>query len=113
MFALQWTTEIVVKRFLAELGFSSFSEYPTRLYFFTPIPCTYTNSPLDGMARNYYYYFLYTWMHKTTQFVMSWSILFLPPYTQEAIRSELESNPGPLASQATALTASYKIVNHL
>ena len=39
---------------------------------------------------------------------MSGSILFLPPYTrgEENIWSELESNPGPLASrpQATALT---------
>ena len=38
---------------------------------------------------------------------MSGSILFLPPYTQglkKNIWSELESNPGPLASQATALT---------
>ena len=26
---------------------------------FTPIPCTYTNLPLDGMARNY---FLSTWI---------------------------------------------------
>ena len=25
--------------------------------FFTPIPCTYTSSPLDGMARNYIYIF--------------------------------------------------------
>ena len=40
------------------------------------------------------------------QFIMSGSILFLPPYTrgEKTIWSELESNPGPLASQATALT---------
>ena len=38
---------------------------------------------------------------------MSGSILFLPPYTRgekKTIRSELESNPGPLASQGTTLT---------
>ena len=29
------------------------------LYFFAPIPCTYTCSPLDGMARNYF--FLESW----------------------------------------------------
>ena len=40
------------------------------------------------------------------QFIMSGSILFLPPYTRgekKPFWSELESNPGPLASQATAL----------
>ena len=26
--------------------------------FFTPIPCTYTNLPLDGMARNYIIFYL-------------------------------------------------------
>ena len=41
------------------------------------------------------------------QFIMSGSIFSLPPYTRgekTTIWSELESNPGPLASQATALT---------
>ena len=40
------------------------------------------------------------------QLIMSGSILFLPPYTrgEKTFRSELESNPGTLASQATALT---------
>ena len=53
-----------------------------------------------------YYYFLSTWIRKITQFIMSGSILFLPPYTREEknIWSELESNLGPLASQSTALT---------
>ena len=66
---------------------------------------TYTSLLLDGMARNYY--FLTTWIRKITQFVVSGSILFLPPYTRgekKNIWSELELNPGPLASQATALT---------
>ena len=27
--------------------------------FFTPIPCTYTSSPLDGIARNYCYFYLH------------------------------------------------------
>ena len=39
------------------------------------------------------------------QFIMSGSILFLLPYTQREEKNiwyELESNPGPLASQATA-----------
>ena len=75
-------------------------------YFFTLIPCTYASLPLDGTARSYYY-FLSTWIRKSTQFVMSRSILFLPPYTRgekKHIWYELESNPGPLASQATVLT---------
>ena len=61
---------------------------------------------LAGMAR-YYFYFLSTWTRKSTQFVVSGSILFLPPHTPEDkknIWSELESNPGPRAAQATALT---------
>ena len=43
-------------------------------------------------------------MRKITQFIMSVSILFLPPYTrgEEYIKSELEMNPGPLASQGQA-----------
>ena len=47
-----------------------------------------------------------TWIRKIMQLIMSGSILFLPPYTQgeKTFWSELESNPGPLASQATALT---------
>ena len=51
-------------------------------FFFTPIPCTYTSSPLDGMARNYIIIFLSTWIRKITQFIVSGSILFLPPYTR-------------------------------
>ena len=48
-----------------------------------------------------------TWIRKNMQFIMSGSILFLPPYTRgekKTIWSELKSNPGPLASQATTLT---------
>ena len=48
--------------------------------------------------------FLSTWIRKSAQFVMSGSFLFLPPYTEgekKKIWSELESNPGPLDSQAT------------
>ena len=71
--------------------------------FFTPIPCTYTSLPLDGMARNFFFYMdtqdhaiYHVWIH------------FIPtslyPRREKTIWSELESNPGPLASQATALT---------
>ena len=51
--------------------------------------------------------FLSTWIRKSTQFVVSRSILFLPSYTQgekKNFGSEQESNPGPLVSRATALT---------
>ena len=30
-----------------------------KLIFFTPILCVYTSSPLDGMAKNYYYSYLH------------------------------------------------------
>ena len=47
-------------------------------------------------------YFIYL----DTQFIVSGSIKFLPPVPEEIknIWSELESNPGPIASQANALT---------
>ena len=50
--------------------------------------------------------FLSTWIRKITQFIVSGSILFLPPYKrgEKNIWSELELNPGPLASLATTLT---------
>ena len=51
-----------------------------RLSFFTPIPCTYTSLVLDGKAMNDYC--LSTWIRKITQFVVSGSILLLPPYTR-------------------------------
>ena len=82
--------------------------------FFTPIPCTYTSLPLNGMARNYYY-FLSTWICKMIQFVASGSIFFLPPYTwgeKKNIWSELELTPGPNASQATALTTRPWLLGH-
>ena len=58
------------------------------------------------MARNDNIIFLSTWICKIMQFIMSGSILILPPYTrgEKNIWSELELNPGPLASQATTLT---------
>ena len=59
-----------------EILLSSMNGY----FFFTPIPCTYTSSTLDGMAKNYFYYS--TWIREIMQFIMSGSILFLPPYTR-------------------------------
>ena len=46
-------------------------------------------------------------------FVMSGSISFLPPYTRgEKKNIWLESNPGPPASQATALTTRPWLLGH-
>ena len=56
--------------------------------------------------------FLSLWICEITQFVMCVSILFLPPYTRgekKNIWYELESNPGPLASQATTLTTRLRL----
>ena len=72
-------------------------------FFFTPIPRTFTSSPLDGMAKNQFFYMdtqdhaiYHVWIH------------FIPtslyPRREKTIWSELQSNPGPLDSQATALT---------
>ena len=41
-------------------GFQSNGDKQPTSFFFTPMPCSYTSLPLDGMARNYYYYFLNT-----------------------------------------------------
>ena len=49
------------------------------------------------------------------QSIMSGSILFLPPYTrgeEKNIWSEPESNPGPLASQATTITTRPCLLGH-
>ena len=45
-------------------------------------------------------------IRKIAQFIMSGSIFFLPPMPEKrkTIWSELGSNPGPLASQVTALS---------
>ena len=75
-----------------------------RYDFFSPIPCTYASLPLDGMARNdFFYLHLYA---RITQFIVSGSIFSYRLISEEEknIWSELELNPGPLASQVTALT---------
>ena len=76
------------------------------LLFFTHIPCTYTSSPLDGMAK-YYYYYYYFYMDTQNHANYHVWIHFIPsslsPRREKNVWSELESNPGPLASQVTAL----------
>ena len=49
--------------------------------FLTPIPCTYTSLPLDGMARNYLFYL--PGYARARNSVMSGSIFILLPYTRE------------------------------
>ena len=73
----------------------------THLLYFHTLPL-HRSLPLD--ARNY---LLSTWICKIMQFIMSGSIfsyLFLPEERRKTIWSELELNPGPLASRATART---------
>ena len=72
--------------------------------FFTPIPCTYSSLPLDGMARNYYFYLHGYARSRNLSCLDPFSSNLLIPKEKKNIWSELESNPGPLASQATALT---------
>ena len=68
------------------------------------MPHSHTHSLLNGVARNYYCYFIHGYARSCNYH--AWVHLFL---TSSARREkpfglELESNPGPLASQATALT---------
>ena len=75
---------------------------------FNPISCYYTNLPLDGAARNL---LLFLFIDMDTQdhtICHIWiKLFFLPPMPEKrkTIWSELESNPGSLASQGTALTS--------
>ena len=75
---------------------------------FTPIPCTCTSLRLYGVAMNYDFYF---YLHG---YAGSCNLSCLDPFFSCLLTSEekkniwfeLELNPGPLASQATALTTS-------
>ena len=90
------------------LAFCHLGSLPTWLnlnltsIFFTPIPRSYTSLPIDGVARNYYsFLFLSTWKCKKHAIYRVWIHLFLPPMSEERRKShwsELESNPGHLAS---------------
>ena len=70
---------------------------------------SYTSLLLEGMARNYFSLFIYMDIaSKDHAIYCVWiRIFFLPPMPKERRNtswSELESNPGLLSSQATALT---------
>ena len=87
---------------------SAYNRLLLEQFFFTPIPCTYTSSLLDGMARNFYYYYYFN----RPGYARSCNLSCLDPFhsyllipeEKKNILSELELNPGPLASQATSLT---------
>ena len=73
-------------------------------YSHTSFSQTHTSLPLDGVARNYLFY-----LHGYARSCHLWSLdpFFPTSYAlgeKKTIWSELESNPGPLAPQATALT---------
>ena len=73
------------------------------IFLVTPIPCSYTCSPLDGIARIFLFFYMdiqdyaiyHVWIH-----------LFPISYARggKPVGLELETNPGPLASRATTLT---------
>ena len=90
---------------LGAIGKHAYTHTLAFIYFFTPIPCTYTSLPLDGMAKNYYCFF---YMDTQDHVIYHAWIHFIPtslyPRRERTIWYELGSNPGPHASQATALT---------
>ena len=76
------------------------------IVFFSPIPCTYSSSPLDGMARNCNYYF-YLHGYARSRYLSCldpfYSYLLIPE-ERKTIWSELELNPGPLARSGVIFT---------
>ena len=68
----------------------------------------YTSLPLDGVARNFSFFFLF-YLHGYIDHLVyhAWIHLFFQtsmPKKRKTIWSELDLNPGPLAPQATTLT---------
>ena len=76
----------------------------TGFVLFSLIPCTYKSSPLDGMANNYFIFLLGYARSFNLSCQHPFYFYLLIPEERKNIWSELESNPGALASQATALT---------
>ena len=74
------------------------------LEFFYSIPCTYTSSPLDGMARNYIIIrllFVYLNGYARSHILLCldpFCSYLLMPEERKNIKSVLELNPGPLPS---------------
>ena len=82
--------------------------------FITPIPRAYTSSPPDDVARNFLFSFYIHGYARSHNF-SSLDPFFQPlmPLERKTLRSELESNPGPLASQATTLTTRPCLLNRV
>ena len=86
--------------------------------FFTPIPRSYTSSPLGGVARNYFSYYYLPGCARSTQFIVSGSIYsyrLCPRREEKTTWSELDSNPVDNFSypQATALTTRPCLLGHI
>ena len=67
----------------ARMSAISYSEPGLQRFFFTPIPCTYTSSPLDGRAGNYY--FFSTWIRKSIAIHPFNSYLLIPEERRKTI----------------------------
>ena len=67
-------------------------------------PCTYTSLPLNGMARNVFFY-LHGYARSRNLLCLDpfYSYLLIPE-KRKTIWSELELNPGPFASPEAAQT---------
>ena len=61
--------------------------------FFTPIPCTYTSSPPDGTARNYYFYLHWYARSRNLSCLDPFCSFLLICEDKKNIWSELELNP--------------------
>ena len=66
----------------ARMSAISYSEPGLQRFFFTPIPCTYTSSPLDGRGRNYFFFYMDTQEHAIHPFN---SYLLIPEERRKAI----------------------------
>ena len=80
-------------------------------FFFSPIPCTHTSLPLDGMARNcYYFIYMDTQDHAIYHVWIHFIPTCLYPRREKTIWSELESNPGPLVSVSSIMKSMVLVV---
>ena len=73
-------------------------------FFFTPIPCTYTSLPLDGMARNYFFIYMDMQDHTINRLWIHFVPTSLYLRRRKTFGLSWNWNPGPLASEVTALT---------
>ena len=79
--------------------------------YFTPIPCTYTSSPLDGISRNYHFHFYLRGYARPCNFVGSGSVFILPPYTREKKPFGQSWDQSRLATSASEQAIHYAIAS--